>query len=147
MFRNCLSIKDITDKEKDFVDKGASYLINKQLFRNSKGEIIYNNWLQAFFPRFYEFDILRGLSFLTDWSLLRKKELPINSIIETVEILDSLIENNLMKQGDLYFLSYRETNKLFPLLEHFKNTKGLENFYLSKQWYKVIENLDLIYLK
>jgi hypothetical protein len=139
-----LSIKDLNEEEKDFLDKGAEYLINKKIFRNSKDEIIDKNWLQAFFPRFYEFDILRGLSFLTEWALLRNKDLPIDSIYETLEILDSKIEDNLLKQGDMYFLYYRQTNKLFPLLEYFNNSKNLGNIYLSKQWYKTIENLSLI---
>lgn len=140
-----LSIKNLTDKELKFLDKGSDYLINKKIFRNSKNEIIDKQWLQAFFPRFYEFDILRALYFLSEWAVIRKKELPINSILETIEILDYQIDNNLIKQGDLYYLFYRESNKLFPLLEYFKKSENFGNYYLSKQWYKTIENLDKLY--
>lgn len=140
-----LKIEELSEEEINFLDKGAEYLINKNLFRKSNGEIINQNWLKPFFPRFYEYDILRGLTFIVNWAIKRNKILPVKAIEETIKILNSRInENGLMLSGDLYFLNEKSRFKtdLFPLLESFSNQH--ESKYLSFEWYKVIYNLKIL---
>ncbi len=58
----------LTDDEVLFLDRGAKYLLKQQLFRKvSTGEVIDQNWLEIRFPRFYEYDFLRGYYFLQKW--------------------------------------------------------------------------------
>lgn len=141
-----LDADNINEEEIKFLDKGANYLIQKKIFRKSDGSIINEHWLKPFFPRFYEFDTLRCLKFLTKWAISRNKELPLSAISETIEILDSRInEDNLMLSGDLYFLNYNPeyNDGLFPLLNKFDQSKN-GNKYLSKDWYETITNLKVL---
>lgn len=76
--------------ESDILKRGAQYLINRKLFRSaSTGEIIDQRWTELCFPRFYFYDILRGLSFLLEWSLQQQEPLPATAILEAVKIIDS----------------------------------------------------------
>lgn len=60
--------QDLTDAEKVFLERGANYLLRHRLFRKSStGEIINQNWLEIRFPRFYDYDFLRGYYFLAKW--------------------------------------------------------------------------------
>lgn len=60
--------RDLTENEKNFLNRGANYLLKHRLFRKaSTGEVIDIDWLEIRFPRFYEYDFLRGFYFLTKW--------------------------------------------------------------------------------
>ncbi|MGZ3775573.1 MAG: tetratricopeptide repeat protein [Pseudobdellovibrionaceae bacterium] len=80
---NCLEAiffcrkNDLTPQEINFLDKGAQYLQKQKLFRRaSNGEVIDPKWLEIKFPRFYEYDFLRGYYFLAKWSKFTNKKLP-----------------------------------------------------------------------
>ena len=50
------------------LNQGAKYLLKQKLFRKaSNGEVIRQDWLEIKFPRFYEYDFLRGYYFLAKW--------------------------------------------------------------------------------
>ncbi|OWA34024.1 hypothetical protein B9G55_16955 [Saccharibacillus sp. O16] len=69
--------RDFTEKELHFLDEGARYLIEHQLVcSKSSGQVIHADWLKPCFPRFFEYDLLRGLNFLVGWSKLRSTALP-----------------------------------------------------------------------
>jgi hypothetical protein len=60
--------RDLIEAEIAFLNKGASYLLKQKLFRKvSTGETIDQDWLEIKFPRFYEYDFLRGFYFLAKW--------------------------------------------------------------------------------
>lgn len=139
-----LKINNLSKNEIDFLDKGVSYILSKKLFKTSKNLIINENWLKPFFPRFYEYDILRALKFITDYFLKMNKALELEYIFEVVEIIDkSVIDDNFI-QNKLYFLYYRQENKTFPLLNYFENMEGQNNIFLLKEWYLVIKNLSVL---
>lgn len=78
---------DLTPEEFIFLEKGAQYLLKQRLFRKvSNGEVIDPDWLEIKFPRFYEYDFLRGYYFLAKWSKFSNKKLPVE-LIEEVELL------------------------------------------------------------
>ncbi|MBI5367018.1 MAG: hypothetical protein HZA54_08270 [Planctomycetes bacterium] len=56
-----------------FLDRGAEYLLRRALCRSLSrgGGLIDAAWLAPTFPRFYEYDVLRGLSFVVEWALAR----------------------------------------------------------------------------
>lgn len=59
----------LTPEEKAFLDKGAAYLVRHRLFRRlSDGAPMHPDYAEALFPRFYEYDFLRGYYFLSRWS-------------------------------------------------------------------------------
>lgn len=81
--------RDFTSQEINFLDKGANYLIEKRLFRSSTTNcIIDEEWLNLCFPRFYMYDSLRGLSFLSTWALTLNRQLPMLSVQECVLQID-----------------------------------------------------------
>ncbi|MBI3297569.1 MAG: hypothetical protein HYZ75_05365 [Elusimicrobia bacterium] len=73
-----LGLRSRTAEEEAALDAGASYLLERRLFRSlSKGGAVIDPvWLRLTFPRFYEYDVLRGLAFVSAWSRLRGREAP-----------------------------------------------------------------------
>jgi hypothetical protein len=72
-----------------FLERGARYLIRHRLVRRASGDggVIDPAWLQPAFPRFYFYDALRGLSFLTEWAEAAGQELPRTAVEESLELL------------------------------------------------------------
>jgi hypothetical protein len=63
--------------EEEFLDRGAEYLIERRLVcRRRDGRVMDESFLKIGFPRFYDYDVLRGLSFLAAWSQARRKAVP-----------------------------------------------------------------------
>jgi GrpB-like predicted nucleotidyltransferase (UPF0157 family) len=90
---NCLEAvlfcrkQDLTKEETDFLNKGAQYLLRQRLFRKvSTGEAIDSDWLEVKFPRFYEYDFLRGFYFLAKWREHSGFTIP-DELVDEVEVL------------------------------------------------------------
>jgi hypothetical protein len=82
--------RPLTLEEQRFVDGAAQYYLTRHLFRSlSRGmEPANRKWLVPAFPRFFEYDVLRGLRFVTRWAKLRDASLAWSDIAEVVEALD-----------------------------------------------------------
>lgn len=60
--------RPLTAEETAVLDRGAAYILRQRLFRRvSSGGVIDPDWLEIRFPRFYEYDFLRGFAFLAAW--------------------------------------------------------------------------------
>lgn len=82
-----------TVQEADFLDQGARYLIEHRLICSKQsGNIIDLEWLKPCFSSFFEYDILRGMSFLAEWSRRRNKPLPTDLLNEGIRRLSSYID-------------------------------------------------------
>ncbi|MDE2511973.1 MAG: hypothetical protein KGL74_12695, partial [Elusimicrobia bacterium] len=69
--------RPFTPSEEAFLDRGADYLIERRLVcRRSDGRVMNAEFLKVGFPRYYDYDVLRGLSFLAAWSRARRREVP-----------------------------------------------------------------------
>lgn len=77
----------LSKKEIEFLDGGARYLLDRRLFRSTKGQVINEGWLIPRFPRFYDYDILRGLRFLRAWAKKLDRSLPTDAIAEALACL------------------------------------------------------------
>lgn len=78
----------LTQEEEAFLDKGAQYLLQHKLFRKiSDGNVIDPNWLEIRFPRFYEYDFLRGYYFITKWFQHTKQEIPLELVTEVSQLV------------------------------------------------------------
>ena len=92
--------RTFTPDEEKFLDEGARYLIEHHLVRSKKEGIVINKeWLKPLFPRFFEYDILRGLFFIVEWSKRREKPLPVGVIEEGLEELKSYIADSAIVIG------------------------------------------------
>jgi hypothetical protein len=79
--------RELNQKEVEFLDKGAAYLLKQKLFRKvSTGEVIDKDWLEIRFPRFYEYDFLRGFYFLEKWRQQSGFSIP-DELVDEVEEL------------------------------------------------------------
>lgn len=69
--------RPLTPSEEHFVDLGAEYLLERRLaFRRKDGQLMNPGFLDIGFPRFYDYDVLRGLSFIAEWARLRRRLVP-----------------------------------------------------------------------
>lgn len=111
--------RDFTEQEAVFLDEGARYLIEHRLVCSKHdGSIINTEWLKPCFPRFFEYDILRGMSFLAEWSRRRNKALPGKLLIEGLERLKPFIEAGSVRIGRQVFDPQGPwAGDTFPLLE------------------------------
>ena len=87
---------EITPERASFVDRAAGFLIERRL---TKGSATVHNaeertrapdWLRPTFPRFYLYDVIRGIHALTRWAQVRHREIPLSAIEPVVtHLLDS----------------------------------------------------------
>lgn len=83
-------VDSLSPAEIGFLDCGASYLIERRLFRAaSSGQCMDESWLRLCFPRFYHYDVLRGLSFLLKWCRQLSRPLPAEAIAECAQHIDT----------------------------------------------------------
>jgi hypothetical protein len=80
---------ELTPERTTFVDRAAGFMIERRV---TKGSATVHNaeertrapdWLRPTFPRFYLYDVIRGIHALTRWAQIRHREIPL-SAIETV---------------------------------------------------------------
>lgn len=82
----------LSEEELAFLDNGVTYLIERSLFRSKRtGEVVDPTWLEPAFPRFYFYDVLRGLTLVTRWALKRSRKLPQAAIAEAMHALNDQI--------------------------------------------------------
>lgn len=79
-----------TEAELSFLDRGAEYLLARRLYRSVSGggRVIDADWATPCFPRFYHYDVLRGLRFLVHWAERRGRRLPREAVEEVVGVLE-----------------------------------------------------------
>lgn len=139
-------------EEVAFVDRGAAFLVGRGLTRGS--ESVHNAeerqaapaWRALTFPRFYFYDVLRGLSVLVAWANGLRRPLPWSAIATVVEELTTRfpdgrvrIERNAWEgrmtkwRGADGAWSLRVPATRFPLLDA-SSTIGAVSPFLSKQW-------------
>ena len=114
-----LTKRGYTDAEAGFLDMGAQHLIEHRLVcSKSNGSVINEKWLKPFFPRYFEYDILRGLSYLVEWS--RRREQPLS--FEIIEKGLDRLANYLTDSGIVIARRVNDKNgdwrgRAFPLMK------------------------------
>ena len=92
--------REFTDAEARFLDDGARYLIEHRLVCTKKdGRVINGEWLKPMFPRFFEYDILRGLNYLVAWAERREQALKVGTIEEGLQQLDPYVADGRILVG------------------------------------------------
>lgn len=143
------------------LDRGASYLIERRLIRSlSKGGQVANSeWLAPCFPRFYEYDLLRGLSFVVRWAELRECAVPTEAVSEVVSTLERLAPlgdlapgrrvvdgTTTIRQGPDGTWTRSQATEHFPLLD-LVSTPGVPNAWLSHEWHNTRAGLKRLALR
>ncbi|PIR19574.1 MAG: hypothetical protein COV48_01260, partial [Elusimicrobia bacterium CG11_big_fil_rev_8_21_14_0_20_64_6] len=90
--------RPLTPIEEHFVDHGAEYLLERRLaFRLRDGQLMNPDFLEIGFPRFYDYDVLRGLSFVADWARLRRRRVQRRAVGWALDSLDERFPDGRVK--------------------------------------------------
>lgn len=95
---------EIPREETEFLERGAGYLIAHRLVRSTKGSLVNPDWLKPCFPRFYEYDVLRGARFLLDWSRKTGGRVPAEALADAKPWLDgkrAVVERDALDKRSL----------------------------------------------
>ncbi len=149
-----------TSEEENFLKKGAQFLMKRELRLGSSTK--YNeaeqksapDWLKLCFPRFYLYDVLRGLNALLVWADKTNSILPQDSLKEVVRHLttrfpDGQMQNErhcydgagtILPGPDGVWLR-RQPATYFPLLTKVSEI-GRVSPFLTKQWHECTLRLE-----
>lgn len=92
-----------TEAEKNFLNKAAQFLIDRKLMlgsstkHNASERKSAEDWFKLCFPRYYFYDVLRGLNILLLWSEKTGGHIPKESIHDVVQYLE-----NKFPDGNVY---------------------------------------------
>lgn len=144
--------RDWTSEEQRFLQRAAQFLMKRKLRLGS--DTAYNaderksaeSWGKLCFPRFYLYDVLRGLRALLVWSEKTKNKIPAECIHDVVTQLKDQFPDGNIKIGRKSFAGVGtilqnekgewirgQSASLFPLLEEVSQV-GMVSSYLSQQW-------------
>lgn len=140
-----------------FVDRAAAFLIERRLMlgsltqHNASERGREASWIQPCFPRFYFYDVLRGLNALTRWAELRGQPVPLAAIEPVVEHLLSSFPDGVVRVGrsaqhGIRTLAYAGGEKTsiaasrFALLEA-TSAIGSASPALTRQWHETRRRL------
>ena len=117
------------------------------------------DWLKPCFPRFYLYDVLRGLSFILRWAEKRRKPIPAKAIREVIDALERKFRDGRVRIERKAFdgIGSRVMNaagewgrspaaSFFPILLQVSEV-GQESPYLTSQWAEVRERIKSLTLE
>ena len=141
-----------TPEQQVFVDRAAGFLIGRQLRLGS--QTVHNaeergeeaRWLAPCFPRFYLYDVLRGLAVLVQWAERGDKTLPVAAVADVVEHLAKEFPDGVIRLRRQGYASCptglratstgewtRQPTASFPLLDA-ASVIGRPSAVLTRQW-------------
>lgn len=141
-----------TAAEESFISRGAHFLMERELRLGSASQHNASEresakvWTQLCFPRFYLYDVLRGLRALALWAEKTKSRLPAPAVQVVVDTLFDAFDDGPVRIGRRCFegastierLASGEWQRsseapLFPLLSAV-SAVGVESPFLTEQW-------------
>ena len=142
-----------TPEEEQFLDRGAQCLLDRELRlgssskHNAEERADEADWLKLCFPRFYFYDVLRGLIFVLLWSKKRKKPIPRHAIEAVVSHLRREFPSGqvqIQRQSfDGVMDRKRQPASYFELLDT-ASASGQDSPFLTKQWNQASSLLSLL---
>lgn len=135
------------------LDRGAGYLLARRLWRSlsKAGAVIEPAWARPCFPRFYFYDLLRGLRFVTRWAEARGRTLPREAVAEAVEAVEAATRDGAVAPGRRPCVGAGTRLRVggawtkgqeasFPLLDRVSR-EGVASAVLTAEWAAVRERL------
>ncbi|HAS73408.1 MAG TPA: hypothetical protein DCS67_04630 [Clostridiales bacterium UBA8960] len=149
----CAEVDGLSDEEAAFLDKAAEYLIKHRLVHRLDGALMDPDFMMLQFPRFYSYDVLRGLSFLTRWKNYRKSSEADEVINEGLRIIGEKLSSGMLRversdltrtktrtKDDSGEWHYGEPAKSFALLDEV-NAIGRESIFLTGEYRRVMNTI------
>jgi hypothetical protein len=139
----------------DTLQRGANYLLARKLFKSlsKQDTVIDKDFLQLTFPRFYDYDILRGLSFVIAHANLAETSLNWRDIKQAFELIAAKLTNGYLPVERQFFADKTTLAKdvdgiwrrgrpvsVFPLLVE-TGELGKPSMFLTKKFASTIESL------
>jgi hypothetical protein len=93
----------VLDPSSQFVERAAQLVIERRLSRgshtkhNAEERACESAWQQITFPRFYFYDVLRGLSALVRWAQTSQRELPFAATADVVHHLATAFPDGIVR--------------------------------------------------
>ena len=144
-----------TKEEKQFLDRGAEFLMTRKLMlgsnsrHNASERESAKDWARLCFPRYYLYDVLRGLNALTLWAEKTGRDLPFEAVHEAVDSIQKQFPTGEVRigrhsyegaatilQNEIGDWIRRQPASFFPLLIRVSEIGSVSPF-LSKQWSEV----------
>jgi hypothetical protein len=99
-------------------------------------------WLKPIFPRFFEYDVLRGMSYLVAWAERRQQPVPREVLQEGLRLLEEWICDDQVRIGTQVFGERgRWESDTFPLLD-LVGSVGTISPYLYREYAKVRDAVE-----
>lgn len=145
-----------TPAEDALLDRGVQYLLDRRLGMRGVSHSrrpIDPSWLDPIFPRFYFYDLLRGLTFVTKWARQTGASLPAVALAEPLAAIAARVApdgtihprsdehattGTIEREGDGSW-TRRPRASTFPLLERVR--QGGASPALSSRWYDALDAL------
>jgi hypothetical protein len=141
-----------TPAEESFIEKCAEFLMRRKLrlgsptVHNASERRSAEQWTKLCFPRFYLYDVLRGLNALVLWSEKTKRPIPGEAIADVIASLREQFPDGRVRPARLSYDGVgtilqtssgewirKQPATLFPLLSK-TSILGEVSPFLSKQW-------------
>jgi hypothetical protein len=145
-----------TPEEIAFLDRAAQFLIERQLTKgsrtvtNAEERLQEPDWLKPCFPRFYKYDVMRGLTALLKWAEVRQKAVPEEAVAAVMSHLSERFPDGQVRLERLSYEGVRSVNydssdgtwkrgaaSLFPLLEEVSKL-GQVSPVLTRDWQQAL---------
>jgi hypothetical protein len=138
------------------LEVGAEYLLNHAVYKSSSWQLITDIWLRVSFPRYYDYDVLRGLSFLVEWAVISGRQIPTELVMDCLQQMEPAVDENglvritedkisiegsLVLKGGVWEWEKQSTG--FPALLMFGKV-GSVSLPLSRQWLAMLEGLQRV---
>lgn len=92
--------RPLSDAERLFLARGARWLTDRGLFRSlSKRAVARAEFLLPCFPRFYDYDVLRGLRFLARYASEPGADVPRDALEDALAIVEDLAPGGVVRVG------------------------------------------------
>jgi hypothetical protein len=94
-----------TDEQRRFAERAAGFLIGRELrlgsptVHNAEERGAAPSWLLPCFPRFYLYDVLRGLTALVRWAELSEAVIPRRGVATVIEHLVTAFPDGVVRGG------------------------------------------------
>src|SRR5450432_890718 len=89
----------------EFLERGGAFLVERELRLGSRSQHnaderdAQTSWLEPTFPRFYFYDVLRGLTALVRWCESVERSLPIEAIATAAQRLCAIAPDGIVRVG------------------------------------------------
>ena len=138
VFEAMLLVRDRkhSPEEKEFLDRGYVYLVKRKLFRSLRnhGKIMDENFLKIIFPRFYEYDVLRGLSFIAKYCSTFNIPFPKDELSEAIEVVKAQLDVNCEIKLNRKFWDQEKTYQ--------KNSEGKWSWGAPSNGFKLLKQVS-----